>query len=60
MYLLRVRVDKLMSDSALATMERISGGSRGTIVTGEHILLVRRAGKWKIDKIIDGFAMVAM
>jgi hypothetical protein len=59
-YQLRVRVDKLMSDSALATMERTSAGSPGTIVTGEHILLVRRAGKWTIDRIIDGFSMIAM
>jgi len=59
-YQLLVRIDKLMSDSALATMERTSAGSPGTIVTGEHILLVRRAGKWKIDRVIDGFSMIAM
>ena len=59
-YVLRVRVDKLMSDSAVATMERICSVSHQTISTGEHILLVRRGGKWKIDKVIDGFTMVAM
>jgi hypothetical protein len=59
-YQLRVRVDKLMSDSALATMERTSAGSPGTKITGEHILLVRRAGKWTIDRIIDGFSMIAL
>jgi hypothetical protein len=59
-YQLRVRLDKLMSDSALATMERTSAGSPGTIVRGEHILLVRRAGKWTIGRIIEAFAMIAM
>ena len=59
-YQLRVKVDKLMGDSALATMERTSAGSPGTIVRGEHILLVRRSGKWTIDRIIDGFATIAM
>jgi hypothetical protein len=59
-YLLRVRVDKLWGDSALATNERMCGVSgQGQIIsTGEHILLVRVQGKWKVDQVISGFTLV--
>jgi hypothetical protein len=53
---LRVGLDTRMGDSAIVTMERMCRG----ISTGEHILLVRRNGKWTIDKVIDGFTRVAM
>jgi hypothetical protein len=59
-YVLWVRVDKLMSDSAVATMKRTCSGSHQSISTGEHLLLVRRSGKWKLDRIIDGFTAVDM
>ena len=59
-YMLQVRIENLMGDSAVATMERTCTGSGGTLITGERILLVRRTGKWNLDKFIDAFTMVPM
>lgn len=59
-YLLRARVNQVMGDSAIATTERMCGAPSGMITTGEHYLLVRRSGKWRIETIISGFTTVAM
>jgi hypothetical protein len=74
-YQLTVRVDKIMGDSALATIQMIcvmqtydtaqvlGNGSRFSgfgqaISTGEHILLIRVSGRWKIESVISGFTLV--
>jgi len=56
---LRAGVNQLMGDSAIATMDRTYSSERGLIRTGENILLVRRNGKWKIERVINGFTLVA-
>jgi hypothetical protein len=56
---LHVGVNELMGDSAIATMDRTYSSGRGLIRTGEDILLVRRNGKWKIERVINGFTNVA-
>jgi hypothetical protein len=58
-YLLRVRVDSLMGDSAIASMVRTCLQANRSIDRGEHILLTRRSGKWAIDKVIDGWTAVS-
>ena len=55
---LRVRVNEFMGDSAIATMDRTYNGGGGLIRTGENILLVRRNGKWKIERVLSGFSAV--
>jgi hypothetical protein len=58
---LSVRVNRLMGDSAIATMQRIyPGGGRQAIAYGEHILLVRRNGKWRIERVLRGFSEILM
>jgi hypothetical protein len=48
-----------MGDSAIATMDRTYSSGWGLIRAGENILLVRRNGKWKIERVINGFTNVA-
>ncbi len=55
---LRVRVEELMGDSAIATMERIYSNPDGhPTAYREQILLVRRNRKWRIGKVLGGSAM---
>jgi hypothetical protein len=57
-YELRARVDAIMGDSAIATIQRIypGGGGRG-IAYSEQILLVHRNGKWKVETVLGYSAM---
>jgi hypothetical protein len=74
-YHLSVRVDEIMGDSALATMQKtcamqtydttqvLGNGLRFSgfgqlISTGEHILLIRVKGRWKIERVLSGFTTV--
>jgi hypothetical protein len=56
---LSVRVNELMGDSAIATMQRICSG-RQPIAYGEQILLARRNRKWRIERVLGGFANILM
>jgi hypothetical protein len=58
-YLLRVRVNQVMGDSAIVTTERMCGANGGMITTGERFLLVRRGRKWRVETIISGFTTIA-
>ncbi len=62
-YSLGARVIKLMGDSAIATIERTystfnSGPKQaafgGSIRYSDNFLLLRRSGKWRVEKRIDG------
>ena len=66
---LGARVIKLMGDSAIATIERTYRrfDSRpeqvvlgGTIVYSDNFLLVRRSGKWRVEKRLDGSVSIPM
>ena len=66
-YSLRARVIKLMGDSAIATIERTYRRFNsepgevvlgGTIVYEDDFLLVRRSGKWRVDKRMGGSVMI--
>jgi hypothetical protein len=57
---LRVGVNELMGDSAIATMDRTYSSGRGLIRTGENILLVRRNWNWKIERVLNGFEHVPL
>jgi hypothetical protein len=66
-YSLGARVIKLTGDSAIATIQRTyqrlnSGPSQvvlgGTIVYEDNFLLVRRSGKWRVEKRLDGSVMI--
>jgi hypothetical protein len=66
-YSLRARVIKLMGDSAIATIERtyFTGGPTqavwgGTIRYSDDFLLLRRGGKWRVEKRINGSSMIAI
>jgi|GEM_PF-4205385 hypothetical protein len=68
-YLLGARVIKLMGDSAIATIERTyrrfnSGPDEvvlgGTIVYSDNFLLVRRSGKWRVEKRLDGSVTIPL
>jgi hypothetical protein len=68
-YSLGARVIKLMGDSAIATVERTYrrfdwGPTElvigGTIVYEDNFLLVRRSGKWRVEKRLDGSIAVPM
>jgi hypothetical protein len=59
-YNLSVRVNQIMGDSAIATLERsysVNGGQQG-ITYSETILLVRRDRKWRIGKRLSGAAVL--
>jgi hypothetical protein len=65
-YDLRARVIKLLGDSAIATIERtyFTSGPRqagwgGTIRYSGDFLLLRRSGKWRVEKRISGSVMIA-
>ena len=67
-YELGARVIKLMGDSAIATIERtystFNSGSRqavwgGIIRYSVDFLLLRRGGKWRVEKPISGSVMIA-
>jgi hypothetical protein len=51
-YSLRARVIKLMGDSAIATIERTYW--RFPIVYDDNFLLLRRGGKWRVEKRMVG------
>jgi hypothetical protein len=68
-YSLGARVIKLMGDSAIATVERTYRrfDSRpeevvlgGTIVYSDNFLLVRRSGKWRVEKRLDGSVSIPL
>jgi hypothetical protein len=68
-YSLGARVIKLMGDSAIATIERTYRrfDSRpeqvvlgGTIVYSDNFLLVRRSGKWRVEKRLDGLVTIPL
>jgi hypothetical protein len=50
----------MMGDSAIATVERMCAAEGGMISTGVDYLLVRRSGKWKMEKPLNGFSTIAM
>jgi len=66
-YELRARVIALMGDSAIATIERtystFNTGPRqaafgGAIRYSDNFLLLRRRGKWRVEKRLDGSIMI--
>ena len=59
-YALRARVNQTMGDTAIATVERICSREGGLLSTGENYLLVRRSGRWRMEKIINGFSTVGL
>jgi hypothetical protein len=59
-YALRARVNQAMGDTAIATVERICSRVGGLLSTGEIYLLVRRNGRWRMEKIINGFSTVGL
>jgi hypothetical protein len=68
-YSLGARVIKLMGDSAIATIERTYRrfDSRPeqvvlgeTIVYSDNFLLVRRSGKWRVEKRLDGSVTIPL
>jgi hypothetical protein len=67
-YSLRARVIKVRGDSAIASIERryltFSSGPEqvvlvGTVVYAANFLLVRRSGKWRLEKRINASVMMA-
>ena len=54
-YQLSLTLDSSTGDSAVASVRRFCSKFNRVISTGEHILLVRRGGKWEIEKVIDGW-----
>lgn len=59
-YVLSVRINEMMGDSAIATLQRsysVNGGQQG-ITYSETILLVRRDRKWRIGKRLSGAAVL--
>jgi hypothetical protein len=66
-YELGARVIKLMGDSAIATIERTyaANGPReavwgGIIRYSDNFLLLRRGGKWRVEKPINGSSMIGI
>jgi hypothetical protein len=59
-YALRARVNQTMGDTAIATVERICSRAGGPLSTGEIYLLVRRNGRWRMERILNGFSMVGL
>jgi hypothetical protein len=57
---LNVHVMEMMGDSAVATIDRTYYRRQTLIRTGENILLVRRNGEWKIERVLNGFESVPM
>jgi hypothetical protein len=57
-YMLRLRVDAVMGDSAIVAAEQMCAGSHGVISTGVHYLVRKRRGKWEIDRPLDGWSTV--
>jgi len=51
---------EMMGDSAVATIDRTYYRGQTLIRTGENILLVRRNGEWKIERVLNGFESVPM
>jgi hypothetical protein len=59
-YELRARVETIMGDSAIATIQRIYADSGGSgIAYREQILLIHRNGKWKVETVL-GYSALAM
>jgi hypothetical protein len=59
-YNLGVRVNQIMGDSAIATIQRtysVNGGQQA-VTYGETILLVRRDRKWRIGKVLTRAAIL--
>jgi len=54
-YQLSLTLDTSTGDSAVASVRRFCSKLNRVISTGERILLVRRGGKWEIEKVIDGW-----
>jgi hypothetical protein len=57
-YLLRLRVDAVMGDSAIVAVEQMCTDSHRAISTGVHYLLRKRLGKWEIDRPLDGWRTI--
>jgi hypothetical protein len=54
-YQLRVQVNEMRGDSAIATLERIhSDAGRGPVAYRETFLLVRRDRAWRIGRVLYG------
>lgn len=51
-YLLRVRVETLMGDSAVARISGFCLRPWGPVSTGEQVLVRRRNGKWEIGRVL--------
>jgi hypothetical protein len=58
-YELTARVHSIVGDTAIATIERAHGDGQH-IIDSEQILLVRRNGRWKIEKILGHTSTVPM
>ncbi len=60
-YELSARVNSIEGDSAFATIQRIDASGGGhPIAYGEQILLVRRNGRWKVEKVLGYSATLLM
>ena len=57
-YLLRLRVDAVMGDSAIVAAEQMCAAPHGVISTGVHYLLRKKLGKWRIDRPLHGWTTV--
>jgi hypothetical protein len=53
-YSLGARVIKLTGDSAIATIER----TYGRFVYADNFLLLRRSGKWRVEKRMVGYVIL--
>jgi hypothetical protein len=59
-YQLRARVNSIMGDSAIATIERTHADGVEPIVYREQILLLRRNGTWKVERVLGYSAVMPM
>jgi hypothetical protein len=58
-YALTARVHSIVGDTAIATIDRAHGDGQH-VIDSEQILLVRRNGRWKIEKILGYTSTVPM
>jgi hypothetical protein len=59
-YQLSARVNSIVGDTAIATIERAHADGGQRIIYAEHILLVRRNGRWTVEKVLARSATVPM
>jgi hypothetical protein len=61
-YELSARVDTIMGDTAIASLVRTEASRSGSHATqyGEQILLLRRNGRWEVEKSLGYSAVIPM